>query len=86
MPGIEAMACGTPVITSAVTALPETAGDAAYLLTNPQDADDLAIALCRMLEDTDWRQQWHQRGLARAQQFTWQASAQQHLQLYGSLL
>lgn len=86
LPVIEAMACGVPVITSAVTALPETAGGAAHLLANPQDADDLAGALYRMIEDATWRQQWIQRGLARAQQFTWQASAQQHLQLYGRLL
>lgn len=86
MPVLEAMACGTPVITSAVTALPETAGDAAHLLADPQDADDLARSLYRMIEDTTWRQQWIERGLTRAQGFTWQASAQQHLQLYGSLL
>lgn len=86
LPVVEAMACGTPVITSAVTALPEIAGDAAHLLADPQDADNLAFSLCRMIEDTTWRQQLVQRGLARAQQFTWQASAQQHLQLYKSLL
>jgi glycosyltransferase involved in cell wall biosynthesis len=86
LPVIEAMACGTPVITAAVTALPEVAGDAAHLLHNPQDADALATALCRMIEDRAWRQQWITRGLARAQHFTWQASAQQHLQLYGRLL
>jgi glycosyltransferase involved in cell wall biosynthesis len=86
MPVLEAMACGAPVITSAVTALPEVAGDAAHLLADPQDAEELAAALCRMLEDRAWRQQFIQRGLARVRQFTWQASAQKHLELYRGLL
>jgi glycosyltransferase involved in cell wall biosynthesis len=86
MPVLEAMACGAPVITSAVTALPEVAGDAAHLLADPQDAEELADALWRMLEDSAWRQQFIQRGLARARQFTWQAAAQKHLELYRGLL
>jgi glycosyltransferase involved in cell wall biosynthesis len=86
MPVLEAMACGAPVIASAVTALPEVAGDAAHLLADPQDAEELADALWRMLEDSAWRQQFIRRGLARARQFTWQAAAQKHLELYRGLL
>lgn len=86
MPVLEAMACGTPVITSNVTALPEVAGSAAHLLAEPRDADALAAALYRMLEDGAWRQALVRRGLAHARQFTWQRTAQMHLHLYRSLL
>lgn len=86
LPVLEAMACGTPVITSGITALPEIAGGAAHLLTDPRDADALADALERLLEDRRWREQLTRRGLERARGFTWQAAAEQHLDLYRRLL
>jgi glycosyltransferase involved in cell wall biosynthesis len=64
------MACGTPVICSNVSSLPEVAGDAA-ILVNPQDTAELAQALCRVLDNADLRQDMVQRGLQQVQRFSW---------------
>ncbi len=65
LPVVEAMACGTPVICSNVTALPEVAGDAA-LLVDPGDSRALTVALGRVLADEGLRAELRARGLARA--------------------
>jgi glycosyltransferase involved in cell wall biosynthesis len=70
LPPLEAMACGTPVITSNVSSLPEVAGDAA-LLVDPYDVDALAHAMVRVFADPSLRQTLTTRGFARARQFSW---------------
>lgn len=70
LPVLESMACGTPVVTSNVTAMPEVAGDAA-LLVDPSSVEQMASAVERVLSDTILRQQLQERGLARARQFSW---------------
>jgi glycosyltransferase involved in cell wall biosynthesis len=82
LPVLEAMACGTPVVTSNCTALPETAGDAAALVEDPRDVGSLAGAIQQVLEDSVVRDTLVQRGLARAREFSWQACATAHLKLY----
>ena len=67
---LEAMACGTPVITSNTSSLPEVVGDAA-LLVDPLDTEDLAEAIARLLADDRLAKELSERGLARAPQFTW---------------
>jgi glycosyltransferase involved in cell wall biosynthesis len=74
LPVLEAMACGVPVIASNTGALPEVVGDAG-LLVKPSDTPAIANALLRTLQDKALRESLKARGLARAQQFTWQASA-----------
>lgn len=76
MPVLEAMACGTPVVTSGTSALPEVAGDAAVLV-DPWDADALATAMARVLRDEAFRRTLVEKGLKRAAQFTWERSAEQ---------
>ena len=83
-PVLEAMACGVPVITSNVTALPEVAGDAA-LLVNPHDETDLLKSLLKISEDRAFRQTLIEKGLKRANCFTWQRTAQQTLSVYEEL-
>ena len=61
MPVIEAMACGAPVVTSNRTALPEVAGNAA-LLVNPEDDEELAGAMVRILRDTPLRESLRAKG------------------------
>jgi glycosyltransferase involved in cell wall biosynthesis len=77
---LEAMACGAPVLTTYRTSLPEVGGDAvAY--TEP-DADSIAIALRALLDDQERRLRLGQAGYARAEEFTWEASAAAHVASY----
>jgi len=81
LPVLEAMASGTPVVTSTVSSLPEVAGDAA-LLVDPDDIDGLCQAMERVLRDRALWAQLQAAGLARARQFTWERTAQLTLQVY----
>jgi glycosyltransferase involved in cell wall biosynthesis len=76
LPVIEAMACGTPVLTSNTSALPETAGSAA-LLVDPDDVEAIADGLQRLLTDRSLRRALRDAGTARASAFTWEATARQ---------
>jgi glycosyltransferase involved in cell wall biosynthesis len=75
LPVLEAMACGTPVVTYRTTSLPEVAGDAAMLLDPPVDAETLADALDRVIRDVELRRCLVARGLARVAGFDWRATA-----------
>jgi len=74
LPVLEAMQCGTPVICSNTSSLPEVAGEAA-LLVDPLDVDALAQAMRQIVQDADLRQGLIERGYAQAQKFSWQACA-----------
>jgi glycosyltransferase involved in cell wall biosynthesis len=74
LPVIEAMACGTPVLTSNVSALPETAGDAA-LLVDPGSVEDIAAGIQRLLSDPALRERLRNAGVARAGTFSWDETA-----------
>jgi glycosyltransferase involved in cell wall biosynthesis len=77
---LEAMACGAPVLTTYRTALPEVGGNAvAY--TEP-DADSIAVALRALLDDPERLMSLGEAGYARAQEFTWEASAAAHVACY----
>jgi glycosyltransferase involved in cell wall biosynthesis len=77
-PVLEAMACGTPVICSNTSSLPEVAGDAA-LLVDPLDTAGLATAIRRILTDGSLRTGLARRGIANIQRFSWQRCARQVL-------
>jgi glycosyltransferase involved in cell wall biosynthesis len=80
LPVLEAMACGAAVLTTARTALPEVGGDAvAYA---EPDVDSLAAALAALLDDPERRRALGQAASARAAGFTWEATAQAHLEVY----
>ena len=74
LPILEAMACGTAVITSNVSSMPEVAGDAAKLV-QPTNIDAIADAMLTLLNNDHARQQLEQNGAHRARQFRWDASA-----------
>jgi glycosyltransferase involved in cell wall biosynthesis len=74
LPMIEAMACGTPVLTSNVSALPDTAGDAA-LLVDPRSSEDIAAGMERLLTDAALRERLRAAGTARAAGFSWDETA-----------
>ncbi len=84
LPVLEAMACGTPVVASNTSAIPEVAGEASILVP-PQDVAALAAALERVLADATLRADLRVRGLAQAARFTWQRSAEATLALYRSI-
>jgi glycosyltransferase involved in cell wall biosynthesis len=84
-PPLEAMACGTPVITSNISALPEVVGDAA-LLVDPLDVDGLAAAILRLWDDEALRDDLRARGLARARLFTWDVTARLTLDAYATAI
>lgn len=81
LPPLEAMACGTPVVTSNTSSLPEVVGDAA-LLVDPYDEPALTRALLRITEDQALRARLCKQGIIQAQKFTWRAAAEKTLQLY----
>jgi glycosyltransferase involved in cell wall biosynthesis len=81
LPPLEAMACGTPVVTSNVSSLPEVVGDAG-LTVDPTDIYALVNAMSRALQDAQLCQQMIERGLARAAEFTWLRAARQLRQVY----
>jgi glycosyltransferase involved in cell wall biosynthesis len=74
LPVLEAMACGTPVVTANVTAMPEVAGDAAVLV-DPTSVEQIAGAMEQAVRDTSLREKLRERGRARAAQFSWERSA-----------
>lgn len=78
---LEAMACGTPTITSNVSSIPEVAGDAAVLVA-PTDVVAITEAVLRINRDRAFRQDLIDRGLARVKEFSWKKTAEQTAQLY----
>jgi len=82
LPALEAMACGTPVVASNTSSLPEIVGDSG-LLVDPADVDALAGALARALDDAALRAELIEKGLHRARRFTWAEAARQVRAVYG---
>jgi glycosyltransferase involved in cell wall biosynthesis len=81
MPMAEAMACGTPVIASHASCLPEIAGDAA-LYAPPHDGPAWSDALARMVSDTQLRERLRGAGLQHAQRYNWDESARRHAEVF----
>jgi glycosyltransferase involved in cell wall biosynthesis len=81
LPPLEAMACGTPVVTASTSSLPEVVGDAG-LIVDPLDVEGLREAIRRVLDDGALRQEMRERGLQRARGFSWSKAAQETVQVY----
>jgi glycosyltransferase involved in cell wall biosynthesis len=81
LPPLEAMAHGTPVVTSNTSSLPEVVGNAAVLV-NPENVFEIMRALLRVLLDQTVREKYKQRGYEQAKRFSWDASARQILGAY----
>jgi glycosyltransferase involved in cell wall biosynthesis len=81
LPILEAMACGTPVLTASTTAMPEVAGEAA-LLANPASPEAMAEQIDNLLTNRNLQKLLRQRGLDRAALFSWENTAQKMLEVY----
>jgi glycosyltransferase involved in cell wall biosynthesis len=84
LPPLEALACGTPVLASAVSSIPEIVGEAGVLV-NPFAEETVVAALGRLLQDEAWRRELRARGLARAAMFSWERTARETLRAYESI-
>ena len=83
MPVLEAMACGTPVVASNCSSIPEVVGEAA-LLVDPTQSAKIAEAVQKILADDVLRMELRDRGLRRAAQFSWERTARETLRVYES--
>jgi len=85
IPMLEAMACGTPVITSNTSSMPEVAGDAA-LIVDPYNSKEITSAILDLINDKEKREQLIQKGLIRVRAFSWREMAKENLKLYNEVL
>ena len=85
LPTLEAMSCGTPVVTSNVSSMPEVSGDAAHYV-NPEDEASIAEGVMSVLQDREYQRELSRRGLARAKLFSWQRTARETIQIYEKVL
>lgn len=81
LPPLEAMQCGTPVITSNTSSLPEVVGDAGIMI-NPTQEDELCQAILDVINDSQLRQKLSQKGLERSRQFSWKKCAEETVKVY----
>jgi len=81
MPVLEAMECGTPVITSSAGSIPEVAGEAA-LFVDPKNPEEIAHAILQIITDAELRNLMIEKGFKRAKRFSWTNTAQQVLEIY----
>ena len=84
LPPLEAMACGTPIVVSNISSLPEVAGDAGVLV-NPNSVDSIAEGLLKVLTDKNLQAEMSQKGIERAKKFKWKNTAKETLELLESL-
>lgn len=85
LPALEALACGTPVVCSNTSSMPEVVGDAAVLF-NPKKVETIADALHRAMSKPALREEMREHGLARAKQFTWERTAEETVCVYQSVV
>jgi glycosyltransferase involved in cell wall biosynthesis len=81
LPPLEALACGTPVVGSNASSIPEVVGNAG-VLRPPDDAEGMADALARLATNADFRAELSRRALAQAARFSWERTAQETLAAY----
>lgn len=85
LPILESMACGTPVITSHTSSMPEVAADAAHLI-DPYDHKSIAEGIRKVLTETEYRRILVEKGFARVKDFSWSNTARQLVNIYSNVL
>ena len=84
LPVLEAMACGTPTITSEISSLPEVGGDA-ILYSNPNSISDLSQLIAKLCTDSELRKKYSRMGLKQADKFSWKKTAEEYIHLFETL-
>ena len=85
LPGLEAQACGLPVVSSKKTALPEIYGEGAFYF-NPENVTDMAEKISRVINDRKLREKLKKLGLKNSQKYSWDKAAQKTLAVYREIL
>lgn len=85
IPVLEAMASGTPVITSETSSIPEVAGEAAYLV-DPESVPQIKAGMCQMAGDPSCRAEMIKKGFEQIKKFSWKKTAQQTMEVYEKVL
>lgn len=85
LPPLEAMACGTPVICSNISSLPEVGGDA-VIYCDPYSIKDIKDKIEQVLLDENLQKELSKKGLKQAQKFTWEKSAKEHMKIFNELI
>lgn len=85
IPALEAMACGTPVIASNSSSLPEVIEDAGILI-HPEDVDGFAASIEKLVNDRSFRESLRSKGLEQAKKFSWERTARETLDVYSRLI
>jgi len=85
LPLVEAMACGCPTISSNRASLPEIGGKAAHFF-DPMEISDMAEAIKKVCEDSEYRKTLTQRGTKHAKRFNWESSFKKHINLFETIL
>jgi glycosyltransferase involved in cell wall biosynthesis len=85
LPPLEAMSCGTPVISSNRTSLPEVVGDAG-IMVDPKDEDELCQAMLNLLKDNNLVQELREKGFERSKNFSWTKCTADTVDVYKSVL
>jgi glycosyltransferase involved in cell wall biosynthesis len=80
------MACGCPVVSSSVSAIPEVVGDAGLLIKDPLNKLILADAMEQVITKETLRQRLHTKGIERAARFSWKKTAQETLEIFADML
>jgi len=81
LPPLEAMACGTAVLSTKKTSLAEVLGDYPISVENPEDIDEISEKILKVLEDENLRNELIKKGFERAQKFSWQKTAEETLKI-----
>ncbi len=81
LPPLEAMACGTPVITTKMSSLPEAVGDSALFVKNPKDIEEISQAIYKGLTDKNLQEELIKKGLEQTKKFSWQKTAEETLKI-----
>ena len=85
MPPLEAMACGTPVISSKVASIPEVVGDAG-ILVDPESEEELYYAMLDIMQNKELANMLSEKGIQRAKKFTWENSSKNLLKVIESVV